>query len=157
MDHSDSRSSVVVCRVSSCLIALSLTHVWETMRPLPIQPISVGPDFILGLSVVRGSPIPVIDARRLLMGRAGEMPFTARFVTLRLGSRRAALVVDAVVGVRTIGAFYLQACPPLLRESHIDIISAIGRLDDELLLVVESTRILPASFLGVPGPAAMSS
>jgi chemotaxis signal transduction protein len=42
------------------------------MRPLPIEPLSRMPCFVLGLSIIRRSPVPVIDARRLLNG--GDAP-----------------------------------------------------------------------------------
>src|SRR6185295_1225682 len=76
------------------ICALPLDHVTETLRPLPIQPVPVAPPFILGLSVIRGEPVPVVDLGRL-MGFPEE-PRIRRLVSVRVGSRRAALAVEAV-------------------------------------------------------------
>ena len=53
------------------LAALPLEHVVETMRPLPVEPLGDAPRFILGLSIVRGEPIPVVD-----VGAANATTFT---------------------------------------------------------------------------------
>lgn len=90
-----------------------------------------------------GPPTPVIDAGRLL-GLIG-LPSPARFVSLRLGDRTAALAVDAVLDVRSLPAGTVADIPPLLREAGADLVSAIGALDTELLLVLEAARLVPES------------
>ena len=125
-------------RVQMHLCALPLTHVVETMRPLPIEQLSSAPRFVRGLSVIRGVPTPVVDVARLF---DGEDSFPTRFVTIAIGGRRAALAVDSVLGVRPIPLGSLQALPPLLQNA--DAVSAIGTLDAELLLVLSGARLVP--------------
>jgi purine-binding chemotaxis protein CheW len=74
-----------------------------------------------------------------------DLPSPARFVSLRLGERSAALAVDAVLDVRSLAAGDLKEIPPLLREAGADLVSAIGALDTELLLVLEAARLVPES------------
>ena len=69
-----------------------------------------------------------------------------RFVTVKTGSRRVALAVDAVVGVVEIPPGSLDALPLLFQDASLDVISAIGTLDAELLLVLRSTRLIPEEF-----------
>lgn len=131
----------VVCRVGSCLCALPVAHVDETMRPLPVEPLAGTHPFILGVAIIRGVPTPVVDAG-LLLG-AGAVPSPKRFVALRVAERRVALAVDAVVGVRALPADSLAALPPLLQDAGT--VSAIGTLDSGLLLVLRGGRIVPES------------
>jgi purine-binding chemotaxis protein CheW len=133
----------LLCRIGSRIGALTLNDVREIMRPLPIEPLAGAPPFVLGLAIVRGSPTPVIDAGRLL-GPTG-LPSPARFVSLKLGERSAALAVDAVLDVRSLPADSLEDIPPLLREAETGIASAIGSLDSELFLVLEAARLVPES------------
>jgi purine-binding chemotaxis protein CheW len=130
----------LICRVRKRLCALPLEHVIETLRPLPIEPVAGAPSVVLGLAVIRGIPLPVVDAGRLF-GEEGSQP--ERFVTLVVGARRIALAVDSVLGVRTVMQDSLHALPPLLREADDDVITAIGLLDAELLLVLRTARLLP--------------
>jgi purine-binding chemotaxis protein CheW len=136
----------LLCRIGSRIGALTLNDVREVMRPLPIEPLAGAPPFVLGLAILRGSPAPVIDAGRLL-GPVG-LPSPARFVSLRLGERTAALAVDAVLDVRALGAGTIADIPPLLREAGTDVASAIGALDTKLLLVLEAARLVPESLWG---------
>jgi len=143
--ESEENDRFLLCQSGSRVIALALIDVRETMRPLPIEPLNGMPQFVLGLAVVRGSPIPVIDACRLLSPFTSVTSGTApRFVTLRLGERTAALAVDAVLEVRSIARATLVEIPPLLRETGAEL-SAIGALDAELLLVLQAARLLPDS------------
>jgi purine-binding chemotaxis protein CheW len=138
------------------LYALPLAHVVETLRPLPVEPLAGAPAFVRGLCVIRGVPRPVVDATGLLGAHApGDPPAeppTARFVTVRAGAHQVALAVDAVLGVRTVPPESLHTLPPLLQEAGAEAVAAIGRLDNELLLVLRSSRLLPEE--GLPLPAA---
>jgi purine-binding chemotaxis protein CheW len=84
----------------------------EVMRPLPLEPVIGLPTFILGLSVIRGAPVPVVDLAALTGDRRGSG--TTRFVTLGLGERRVAVAVEEVLGVRALDVETLQELPPLL-------------------------------------------
>lgn len=146
MSGSEADDRFLLCQIGSRVVALALQDVRETMRPLPIEPLNGMPQFVLGLSVVRGLPVPVIDACRLLSPFTPILSGTAsRFVTLKLGQRTAALVVDAVLEVSSIARLTLGQIPPLLRESGAELVSALGTLDSELLLVLEAARLVPDS------------
>jgi purine-binding chemotaxis protein CheW len=138
----------LICRVQTRLCALPLDHVIETLRPLPVEPVAGAPPFVLGLTVIRGVPLPVVDVARLL-GADGAK--TERFVTAMAGNRRVVLAVDHVLGVRTVAPQSLHALPSLLHTADVDVISAIGLLDAELLLVLRSARLLPED--AMPPPA----
>jgi purine-binding chemotaxis protein CheW len=123
--------------------ALPIGHVIETTRPLPVEPIggaSGALALVDGVAMIRGAAVPVVDARKLL-GIPGAV--ATRFVIVRAASRRVALAVDAVLDVRRIEADALQGLPPLLRGAQRELVSAIGALDDELLIVLDSARVLP--------------
>jgi purine-binding chemotaxis protein CheW len=139
MDDSNTGLSLV-CRVQMRLCALPLEHVVETLRALPIEPVAGAPPFVLGLAVIRGAPLPVVDSGRLL-GLDGAR--AERFVIVMAGNRRVALAVDNVVGIRAVAPESLVALPPLLHAAESDVISAIGLLDAELLLVLRNTSLLP--------------
>jgi purine-binding chemotaxis protein CheW len=142
-DADRSPSLAVLCRVGSRFCALPIEHVAETMRPLPLEPLAEMPAFVLGLSIIRGNATPVVHAGRLL--GAGEAEPPTRFLTLRVGERPVALAVDAVVGVRDLSTRFLEGLPPLLHEAGAEVVSAIGTLDSELLLLLRSARVIPES------------
>jgi purine-binding chemotaxis protein CheW len=145
----------LLCRVHRAVCALPLSEVVETLRPLPIEPIAGAPAFVRGLSVLRGAAVPVVDLG-LVLGMGGVE--ATRFVSLRIGSRSVALAVEAVIGIRPLERQILSALPPLLGAGDGPALQALGRLDRELLLVLDSARLLPDAGLLEGGfPAAPPS
>ena len=135
----------LLVRAGTRRCALRAADVLETMRPLPVTPVGDGPGFALGAAVIRGRPTPVVDLARLL-GEGGEgAGEIARFVCLRVAERRVALAVAEVIDLRPLSASALEGLPPLL-SGNPRAIEALGALDDRLLLLLESARILPGDY-----------
>ncbi|HET6585739.1 MAG TPA: chemotaxis protein CheW [Nannocystaceae bacterium] len=133
----------MLCRVRNLLVALPLEHVAETMRPLPVEPLAAMPEFVVGLAIVRGEPTPVVDAGVLLASR--DPAAWTRFVAIRSGTRRVALAVEAVLGVRSFDGDTVQTLPPLLGAASADLVASVGALDRELLVVLDAARVIPES------------
>ena len=130
---------VLLCGPQRNLCAFPLAHIREIMRPLPVRPLAGVPDFVMGVSMIRGDPVPVADLGALLGAPSDAAP--ARFITVNTGARSVALAVEVVLGVHTVPTGMLQELPPLLEPASG--LSAIGRLDDQLFLVLEAARIVP--------------
>jgi len=128
-------------RTGSRVGALALTNVQEVMRPLPVESIAGAPAFVMGVSILRGAAAPVIDAARLLDDTIGATP--NRFISLKIGSRSVCLAVDAVLDLRMLPTDHFHQVPPLLRDSSAALLSLIGTLDSELLMVLNSARMVP--------------
>lgn len=130
----------LICRSDTTLYAIPLAHVVETMRPLPVERVANMPAFVLGLSIIRGEGVPVLDTALLVCGRSGTQH--ARYVTIRIDVRTACLAVGDVVGIRNVPPTLRAGIPHLLQASHADIVTAIGILDAELLVVLQSARLI---------------
>ena len=141
---SDERRASVVCRVGARLGALPLAHVVETMRPLATSPVAGAPGFVAGVAIIRGAPVPVIDAAALL-GREGGRADAGRLVTVRVGQRHIALAVDAVLGVRDLADASLAELPSLLSDARAGGVASLGALDDGLVVFLEGARLVPES------------
>jgi purine-binding chemotaxis protein CheW len=139
----DHPSTVLLVRVPSAVCALPLSEVIETMRPLPVSPISDGPDFVCGVAIIRGFPTPVVELAALF--QADEHPQAGRFVTVRCAGRTIALSVQSVIGIAELDRITLTSLSPLLKNARTDVIEAIGRLDAEFLVTLQTARLVPES------------
>jgi purine-binding chemotaxis protein CheW len=128
----------VVCRAGDRLCALPVEHVIETMRPLPVERLRSAPPFVVGVAVIRGAAVPVVDAGHLVGARGAA---ATRYVTVRAGGRTVAVAVDEVVGVAAIpdGA----DLPPLVGALTADAVAHIGTHDADLMVVLEASRLVP--------------
>ena len=136
-------TAALLCQVGSLICGLPLEHISETMRPLPLEPFAGMPAFVDGLSIIRGAPVPVVDLARLLGNDSNAR--RTRFVVVKVRERHVALSVERVIGVKSLAAIVSGALPPLLASARADFVSAVGSLDEHLLVVLESGLILPAS------------
>lgn len=132
-------TSLLLCRSRSRLCALPLQHVRETMRALPLDTVPNMPAFMLGVSVIRGQVVPVLDLASLT--GAGASGGAARYVTLNLNQRQVALAVDEVIGVRSLAV--PDGVPPLLDGADAGVLAALTTLDAELLLVLQTGMLVP--------------
>lgn len=140
--HGRPAERTLVFRTRELSCALPLASVEEIMRPLPVKPLEGMPPFVMGIAVIRGAPVPVVDTGSLL-GRQGSSP--TRFIALKVADRRVALAVDEVLGIRALPAETLGELPPLLRDAQRGAIELIGRLDAEFILVLRGGWLVPDS------------
>jgi purine-binding chemotaxis protein CheW len=97
--------------------------------------------------MIRGATVAVVDLG-VLLGAGSAAAKEARLVTLRVGLRIIGLAVDSVIGVREFDRDALAQVPPLLRQAHPEVLTAVGSLDRELLLVLDGSRILTEEIMG---------
>jgi len=145
-------SALLVIRTGALRCAVPVDHVLETMRPLPVRSLACAPGFVLGAAVIRGEPVPVVDLASLLSAPSAAV---ARFVLLQAGSHKVALAVESVTGVQVLAPHSVSNLPPLLAGLQAGAVAAIGALDKDLLLVLETARLVPDDvWASLPGPEA---
>ena len=135
----DEAVTALVFRAGSLLCALPLDEVIETMRPLETRPLAGTPGFILGISVLRGVPTPVIDVARLLAGIAGEVE---RYVAVHTERGPVALAIGTVLGIQATDAAPTDAHPALLGGSH-RLVAGVATFGSEPLLMLQNMRAVP--------------
>ena len=143
----------LLCLAGPTQCALPLSAIVETMRPLPIETIPGAPNYVMGIAVVRGAPLPVVEMQRLFGGEAGPI---GRLVVVRVGSRRAALAFSDVAGVRALGPDVLSRLPPLVDRGS-SAVTSLGTQDGELLLVLDAGRIVPDDIFALFEQKALAS
>jgi purine-binding chemotaxis protein CheW len=119
-----------------------LAHVREIMRPLPLSPVAGAPPFVLGVAIIRGASVPVVDLGGLL-GAPVAGGALGRFATLEVDGRAVALAVSAVLGVSELDPGTLSELPPLLSHAASEAIELLGVVDAGLLLVLRASRLVP--------------
>lgn len=143
-----SPTSCLLVQCRSWLCALPLAEVIETLRPLPLVPVTGAPPFVRGLALVRGELVPVVELGQFLSadGRAGDSGGAGaggrRLVIVRAAERRLALLVDAVLRVfsQELGAGRKVA--PLLSQALPEQVAELGVLDGAALAVLRSGSVL---------------
>lgn len=134
---------VLLVRVQATICSLPVRDVIETMRPLPVLPLTDVPAFVAGISLIRGIPTPVIELGALFQPNHHAPP--GRFVTVRVAGRVIALAVQTVIGIAELNHLDATSLPALLNNARTDAIEAIGRLDSDVLVVLQTAKLVPES------------
>ncbi len=142
LDRPVGTQSWLLCGVGPHRFILPMAEVIETMRLLPIQAVAGAPPLVLGLSVIRGAPVAVVNTA-LVFGR--ESPRYTRLVTVRAGESTIALAVDAVFTVAVVEAGTLQQMPPLIGNDNA--VVAMAARDRNLVFLLNAARIVPDEFV----------
>jgi purine-binding chemotaxis protein CheW len=139
----DTGGLCLLLRVAGQRCALPLGYVEETMRPQPVQTVAGLPSYVRGVAMIRGMAAPVVDAA-VLLDEQRTSTICTRFVIVKLDDRRVALAVDAVDGITRFSKADFSELPALLRAAEDrGIVAALGFVDRELLLVLQSSRFVP--------------
>jgi purine-binding chemotaxis protein CheW len=145
----------LVFRAGPLLCALNLDEVIEIMRPLATRPLAGTPGYVAGVTIMRGVPAPVVDVACLL---AGERPEPERFVAVRTERGPVAFATGAVLGIRPAVADGPAARHTgLLGGAVRTLVTGVGTLDGEPLLVLQSMRVVPDDVWAAAAGEAMPS
>jgi purine-binding chemotaxis protein CheW len=123
-------------------VGIPLASVRETSRALALAPLRGAPPFVLGLAVMRGASVPVVDLGALLGGNTSTAE-PARFVRLELDGRSVALAVTHVEGVLAFESSDFSAMPPLFARAAGATLEALTQNDAALLFVLSAARLVP--------------
>jgi purine-binding chemotaxis protein CheW len=146
------RQNVLLVRAGARLCALPIGSVAETMRPLPVSQVAGAPPFVLGVAIVRGEPVAVVELGAFVGGPQAPSAAT-RWVTVRAGGRHAALAVTAVLGVTELDAAGAGAVP-LVGDACAGAIASLRSRDRDLLVVLDAARVVrEAQVDGAPAAA----
>ncbi len=110
---------------------------WETPTPVP-----GAPPLLPGIINRRGQILAIIDLRLLLNFPPAEPDRSTRLIWIHHDEIDAALLVDAVEDVITLEASQLEPPPTNLQGSAQRLITAIFRLADQPVAILDPAAIL---------------
>ncbi len=122
--------------------AVDILKVQEINRLQQITKIPNSPDYVDGVINLRGRVIPVIDLRTRIGIARKEHDKNTRVVVVELDGKTIGFVVDAVSEVLRIPGSITEPPPPLTANINSEYITAVGKLEDRLLILLDLDKIL---------------
>jgi purine-binding chemotaxis protein CheW len=136
---------------------VSIRFVTEIIGVQRITKVPNTPDFIKGIINLRGKIIPLIDVR-LKFGKE-EIPYTERtcIIVVDTGAMLVGLIVDKVDDVLTIPDDMKADAPDGRLGFEDRYIEGVGKVDDQVLLLLDMERFLRADEADAASRAAESA
>ncbi len=121
---------------------VDILRVQEINRMTHVTRVPNAPEYVVGVINLRGKVIPIIDLRlRLKLPRRNYEKDT-RIVVVELESKVLGFIVDSVNEVIRINKNIAEPPPPMVSGIESDFITAIGKLHDRLLILLDLNRVI---------------
>jgi len=121
---------------------VDILKVQEINRMLAVTRVPNSPEYVDGVINLRGKVIPIIDLRRRFRMERREHDKNTRIVVVELSGKVVGFVVDAVSEVLRIPKSVTEPPPPMVAGVDAEYITAVGKLDDRLLILLDLEKVL---------------
>jgi len=123
---------------------LELLRVKEVIRVREITWLPKAPSFVKGIINLRGDVIPIIDLRDKFGLEAKEATAMTRVIVVEVEGKLMGMVVDSASQVVRIPVDQIDPPPPVFGGVSQDFITGVGKIDDKLIILLNSDAILTA-------------
>lgn len=136
---------LVSFHIGSEEFGLDILRVQEINRMVEITRVPNAPPFVSGVINLRGRVIPIVDLRERFGLSKKENDKNTRIIVVELKGRVVGFVVDSVQEVLRIPKRITEPPPPMVAGIGSEYITAVGKLEDRLLILIDLERILTST------------
>jgi purine-binding chemotaxis protein CheW len=129
---------------------LDILRVQEIIGMMPVTRVPRTPEFVRGVINLRGRVIPVLDLRaKFEMDQAVDTELTCIVVVQVAGKTTSTMgaVVDEVSEVVDIANDEIEDAPDFGDEIETDFVSGVGKVADNVVILLDIDKVLSASEL----------
>jgi purine-binding chemotaxis protein CheW len=142
---------LVTFRIGTELFGVPISAVQEIVRVPAIVRIPQSPNFVEGVINLRGRVITVVDLRKRLNqsspGEQGEWDRKSRILVIETCGRQVGVIVDEVAEVLKLSSDHVEPAPPMVAGLSNQYINGVGKLNDDLLILIDIEKVLTANQL----------
>jgi purine-binding chemotaxis protein CheW len=121
---------------------VNILKVQEINRMLAVTRVPNAPEYVDGVINLRGKVIPIIDLRRRFGMERKEHDKNTRIIVVELCGKIVGFVVDAVSEVLRIPKSVTEPPPQIVAGIDAEYITAVGKLEDRLLILLDLEKVL---------------
>jgi len=141
---SDELLQLVSFKIGEEEFGVDILKVQEINRMVEVTRVPNAPEYVDGVINLRGKVIPIVDLRRRLGMPRKEHSKDTRIVVVELNGKITGFVVDAVSEVLRIPRSVTEPPPSIVAGIEAEYITAVGKLEDRLLILLDLERIFSA-------------
>jgi purine-binding chemotaxis protein CheW len=139
---SDELLQLVSFNIGEEEFGVDILKVQEINRMVDVTRVPNTPEYVDGVINLRGKVIPIIDLRRRFGMARKEKDKNSRIIVVELSGKVLGFVVDAVSEVLRIKKSVSEPPPPIIAGIDAEYITAIAKLENRLLILLDLERVL---------------
>lgn len=140
-DEDTLRGKYLIFSMGSELYGMEIRHITEIIGIQPITEIPDMPDYVKGVTNLRGKIIPVMDARLRFKKAVREYDDRTCIIVLDTNGLSIGLIVDSVAEVLTMSEEDI-APPPEINKDGRKYIKGIGKAGGTVKLLLDCQKLL---------------
>ena len=133
---------MVIFELESEKFGVEIACVEGIVKLQEITRVPNSPDFIEGITSLRGTVLPVMDLAKRFGMEAIKRSGESRIVVILFGGQKIGLVVSSVSEVVTFDDSIIEPPPPLVSSINTEYISGIARFEEKLIILLNLENVL---------------
>jgi purine-binding chemotaxis protein CheW len=133
------------------VFGIEIRFVTEIISVQTITKIPEVPGYIMGVINLRGKIVPVIDMRLKFKKELVAYDDRTCIIVVETNNILAGLIVDSVAEVLTINEGNISLSASYEAGFHNEYILGIGRVNNEVKLILDCEKLFSADIEGIPG------
>ena len=121
---------------------VDISTVESTIKMQPITCVPRTPDFVEGVTNLRGKVLPVIDLRKRFGLPAKDLSKESRIIVTNINQTEVGMIVDGVSEVLNLPDGASEPPPSLVSNVDAAFISGIAKIDQRLVILLDLNRVL---------------
>ena len=132
----------IVFRLGEEEYGVEILQVQTIERMLPITRVPHAPEFVEGVSNLRGSVVPIIDLRSRLGLPSKEATNESRIITVKINEIMVGMIVDAASDVVKVPTNAIEPPPSVIGGVESTYLEGVAKLEDRLLVLLKLAEVL---------------
>ena len=141
-DGTDELLQLVSFKVGEAEFGVDILRVKEINKMLELTIVPNTPEFVVGVVNLRGRIIPILNLRTRLGLPVKEYDLETRIIVVEMEDKTIGFIVDEVKEVLRIPKNITEPPPDIVSGVDSDYITAIGKMEDRLLILLDLTKVL---------------
>jgi purine-binding chemotaxis protein CheW len=137
---------LVVFELANEHYGVDISAVESIIKMQAITVVPHAPEFVEGVTNLRGKVLPVIDLRKRFYltatDRSADKKASTRIIVVAIGKTEVGMVVDDVSEVLTISDEAIEPPPPMVMTINSTFITGIAKLGDKLVIMLDLSKVL---------------
>ncbi len=135
-------NQVVVFELGSEHFGVNIAVVQSIIKMQAITAMPHAPEFVEGVTNLRGKVLPVIDLRKRFGMGQREADKHRRIIVVSVDTTEVGMVVDSVSEVLTLPEQSVEPAPAIATTVNSAFITGIAKLEGQLVILLDLVRVL---------------
>lgn len=140
---SEEIAQLVIFTLAGEFFGLPIDRVESIIKPQAITVVPHAHPYVVGVTNLRGTVLPVIDLRRRFQLPLGEQSEDQRIMVVLFNEEKIGLQVDSVTQVLRVPLSAIEPPPPLVTAFvHSAFVTGIAKVDERLVILLDLEKVL---------------